>query len=81
MLLVSYVCSYAYVHVFFFPVEPADESCHIKKKGRNQFYRSRQFILLVLPNVYTNPMHRGWSLDFELIEYVASSQHASSARI
>ena len=37
----------------FFSVEPADESCHIKDKGRNQFYWSRQFILLDLPNVYT----------------------------
>ena len=65
MLLVSYVCVSVHAHVFFSSVEPADESCHIKDKGRNQFYWSRQFILLDLPDVYTISMHTGWSLDFE----------------
>ena len=63
MLLASYVCVSVRAHVIF-SVEPADESCHIKDKGRNQFYCSKQFISLGLPNVYTIPTLTGWSLVF-----------------
>ena len=65
MIFVSYVCVSVRAHLLF-SVEPADESCHIKDKGQNQFYWSRQFILLGLPNIilYTISMHTGWSLDF-----------------
>ena len=58
------VCKCMCTCVVFFSVEPADESCHIKDKGRNQFYWSRQFILLGLPNVYRIPTLTGLSLVF-----------------
>ena len=37
ILLVCYVCVSVCARVVVFSVEPADESCHIKDKGLNQF--------------------------------------------